>query len=80
MVKIRLSRKGSKKRPFYTIIVTDSRNSRNGLFIEKVGYFNPILNKKKNSLSLNSNRIEFWKNRGAILSNRVKSIIKKNMF
>ncbi|QJC38305.1 30S ribosomal protein S16 [Enterobacteriaceae endosymbiont of Donacia marginata] len=79
MIKIRLSRKGIKKKPFYKIIVTDSRNSRDGRFIEKLGYFNPF-NSKKNSkkkiITFNKDRINFWLSKGAILSKRVHSLIK----
>ncbi|QJC35454.1 30S ribosomal protein S16 [Enterobacteriaceae endosymbiont of Donacia proxima] len=74
MVKIRLSRKGIRKKPFYQIIVTNSRNSRDGRFIEKLGYFDPLnLNKK---LQFNKNRMDFWISKGAILSNRVYSLVK----
>ncbi|QJC34678.1 30S ribosomal protein S16 [Enterobacteriaceae endosymbiont of Donacia crassipes] len=74
MVKIRLSRKGIRKKPFYQIIVTNSRNSRDGRFIEKLGYFDPLnLNKR---LHFNKNRIDFWISKGAILSKRVYSLIR----
>ncbi|QJC34274.1 30S ribosomal protein S16 [Enterobacteriaceae endosymbiont of Donacia cinerea] len=79
MVKIRLSRKGIKKKPFYQIIVTDSRNSRDGYFIEKLGYFNPLSlqkNSKKKILKFNKERINFWLSKGAVLSKRVNSLIK----
>ncbi|MFT8229564.1 MAG: 30S ribosomal protein S16 [Enterobacterales bacterium] len=73
MVKIRLSLRGCKKRPFYQVIVSNSKSARDGKFIEKVGFFNP-LNKQK---YLNIKRIKYWINCGAILSNKVKYIIKK---
>ncbi|QJC35865.1 30S ribosomal protein S16 [Enterobacteriaceae endosymbiont of Donacia sparganii] len=79
MVKIRLSRKGIRKKPFYQIVVTDSRNSRDGRFIEKLGYFNPFnLNKdnKKLKIKFNRDRIDFWLSKGAILSKRVHNLIK----
>ncbi|QJC37084.1 30S ribosomal protein S16 [Enterobacteriaceae endosymbiont of Donacia vulgaris] len=79
MVKIRLSRKGIKKKPFYQIVVTDSRNSRDGYFIEKLGYFNPLglhKNIKKKILKFNRDRINFWLSKGAVLSKRVNSLIK----
>ncbi|QJC36679.1 30S ribosomal protein S16 [Enterobacteriaceae endosymbiont of Donacia simplex] len=79
MVKIRLSRKGTKKKPFYQIVVTDSRNSRDGYFIEKLGYFNPLglkKNIKKKILKINKDRINFWLSKGAVLSKRVCSLIK----
>lgn len=77
MVKIRLNRQGAKKRPFYQIIVTDSRNARNGRFIEKLGFFNPIEPEKNKSVSINTNRVNYWINNGAQLSNRVNSLMKK---
>lgn len=76
MVTIRLARHGAKKRPFYQIVVTDSRNPRNGRFIERVGFFNPIANKKEEGTRLNMNRIEYWIGQGASLSDRVASLIK----
>lgn len=76
MVKIRLSRNGSKKKPFYQITVTDSRNARNGNFIEKLGFFNPILKNKK-SMHVKLDRINYWSNKGAKISNRVQYILKK---
>ncbi|QJC36265.1 30S ribosomal protein S16 [Enterobacteriaceae endosymbiont of Donacia cincticornis] len=74
MVKIRLSRKGIRKKPFYQIIVTNSKNSRDGRFIEKLGYFDPLNSNKK--LQLNKKRIDFWISKGAILSKRIYSLIK----
>lgn len=74
MVKIRLTRKGCKNKPFYQIIVTDSRNARDGRFIEKIGFFNPI---KIQFSQININRVNYWVSKGAKISNRVKYIIKK---
>ncbi|QCI16062.1 30S ribosomal protein S16 [Buchnera aphidicola] len=76
MVKIRLSRYGTKKRPFYKMIVADSRCSRDGRFIEKVGYFNPIARSKSDILQLNLIRIKYWINQGAQISERSKKLIK----
>lgn len=76
MVKIRLTRKGAKKRPFYQIIVTDSRNARNGKFIEKIGFFNPIEINTNKSINIKIDRLKYWIKNGAQLSNRVNSIIK----
>lgn len=78
MVKIRLTRNGVKKKPFYQIIVTDSRKSRNGKFIEKVGFFTPFKNKKEKNTRVNLERIIYWQQKGAQLSEKVKQIIKKN--
>ncbi|ACQ68863.1 30S ribosomal protein S16 [Candidatus Hamiltonella defensa] len=76
MVKIRLARHGSKKRPFYQIVVSDSRNARDGRFLENVGFFNPVASGKAEKLRLNIDRIEHWKNVGAELSERVQALVK----
>lgn len=78
MVKIRLSRAGVKKRPFYQVIVADSRYPRNGKFIEKVGFFNPIPSQNSsNDIYINYIRIKYWIQNGASMSSRVKYLIKK---
>jgi len=76
MVKIRLSRYGTKKRPFYKIVVADSRFPRDGRFIERVGYFNPIARGKSEILKLNLERITYWTKKGAQVSERAKKLIK----
>lgn len=76
MVTIRLSRGGSKKRPFYHLTVADSRSSRDGRFIERVGFFNPIARGQEERLRVDSDRIEYWVGQGAQISDRVKSLIK----
>jgi len=76
MVTIRLSRGGSKKRPFYHLTVTDSRSSRDGRYIERVGFFNPIAKGQEERLRIDSDRIEFWLGKGAQTSDRVKSLLK----
>jgi small subunit ribosomal protein S16 len=76
MLKIRLSRGGTKKRPFYQIVVADSRNPRDGKFIEKLGYFNPLLPKSKpERLSLESERITHWIKMGAKPTLRVAKFL-----
>lgn len=75
MVTIRLSRGGAKKRPFYTVVVTDSRNRRDGRYIERLGYFNPIASGQDVRLSLNQERVQYWLNNGAQPSERVVSLI-----
>ncbi|XBC39594.1 MAG: 30S ribosomal protein S16 [Buchnera aphidicola (Chaetogeoica yunlongensis)] len=77
MVKIRLARLGSKKKPFYKIIITDSRCPRNGKFIEQVGFFKPTpnLDTLKN-ISINTSRLKYWENNGAIMSPRVIKLTK----
>lgn len=76
MVVIRLSRGGAKKRPFYHIVVADKQRSRNGRFIEQVGYFNPIAAGKDVSLNINLERIQEWIIKGAQPSDRVKHLMK----
>jgi small subunit ribosomal protein S16 len=77
MVTIRLSRGGAKKRPFYTVIVTDSRNRRDGRYIERLGFFNPIAKGKEERLNLNQERLQYWLNTGAQVSERVASLTKE---
>lgn len=77
MVTIRLARGGAKKRPFYHIVVTDSRNRRDGRFIERLGFFNPVARGNEERLRLNRERIEHWTAQGAQPSDRVASLLKK---
>ncbi|MBY5993477.1 30S ribosomal protein S16 [Ferrimonas balearica] len=76
MVTIRLARGGAKKRPFYSVVVTDSRNARDGRFIEKVGFFNPIAAGQEEKLRIDLDRVEHWVNNGAALSDRVATLVK----
>lgn len=76
MVVIRLVRGGAKKRPFYHIVVADKQRSRNGRFIERIGYFNPIAAGKDVRLTLKSDRVQYWLGNGAQASDRVKYLIK----
>jgi small subunit ribosomal protein S16 len=78
MVVIRMSRGGSKKRPFYHIVVTDSRNSRDGRFIERLGFYNPIAKGGEVRLKLDGERIEHWVSQGAGMSDRVKTLLKEH--
>jgi len=77
MVVIRLARGGSKKRPFYHVVVADSRNRRDGRYIERLGFFNPVANEKQERLRLDTARIEHWVSQGAQPSDRVASLIKQ---
>ncbi len=77
MVTIRLARTGSKKRPFYNIVVTDSRNARDGRYIERLGFFNPIARGGEERLRLNKERIEHWVSQGAQTSERVSNLLKQ---
>ncbi|KAF0190998.1 MAG: rpsP [Gammaproteobacteria bacterium] len=75
MVTIRMSRHGAKKRPFYHIVVTDSRNSRDGRYIERLGFYNPIAVAGEQGLSINSERVNHWLAQGAKASDRVAQLI-----
>ncbi len=74
MVTIRLSRGGSKKRPFYHIVVADSRRSRDGRFIEQIGFFNPVARGQEERLRVQLDRIEHWVGLGAQVSDRVSAL------
>jgi small subunit ribosomal protein S16 len=79
MLKLRLSRGGTKKRPVYKLVVADSRFSRDGRFIEKVGFFNPLLPKeKKERIGLEAERIKYWLGQGAKPTTRVARILGEN--
>jgi small subunit ribosomal protein S16 len=77
MVTIRMARGGAKKRPFYNIVVTDSRNARDGRFIERLGFFNPVAKGNEEKLRLNKERIDYWISQGAQPSDRVSMLIKQ---
>ncbi len=76
MVTIRLARGGSKKRPFYHITVADSRKARNGRYIERIGFFNPIARGQEERLRVDTARLEYWQGQGAQLSERVSKLVK----
>lgn len=78
MVVIRLSRGGSKKRPFYHVVVTDKRNRRDGRCIEQVGYFNPIARGQEQRLLIDLEKVESWIAKGAQLSDRVSQLVKES--
>ena len=78
MVVIRLARGGAKKRPFYNVVVADSRNRRDGRFIERVGFYNPIAGEADEALRLSMDRIAYWQQRGARLSDTVAGLVKKS--
>ena len=75
MVKIRLSRGGAKKRPFYHIVVTDSRNKRDGRRIERLGFFNPGARGQDERLRLDLERVDYWRGVGAQVSERVQKLV-----
>ena len=77
MVTIRLARGGSKKRPFYSILVADQRRSSRGRFIERVGFFNPVAAGKEEGLNLDTERYDHWVGQGAKPSERVAQLYKR---
>ena len=77
MVKIRLTRGGAKKRPFYHIIVTDSRSARDGRNIERVGFYNPIAAGAEKRVELNTERVKFWVGQGAQMTDKVADLYKQ---
>ena len=77
MLTIRLARAGAKKRPFFHITVADSRKPRDGRFVERVGYFNPISRGKEVRLEIDQERIDYWLSQGAQVSDRVLTLIKE---
>jgi small subunit ribosomal protein S16 len=78
MVVIRLARGGAKKRPFYNVVVADSRNRRDGRFIERVGYYNPVASGNETSLNLSMERITHWQGQGARMSDTVAMLVKRS--
>tara|TARA_R110000868_G_scaffold28031_4_gene105475 strand:- start:8428 stop:8691 length:264 start_codon:yes stop_codon:yes gene_type:complete len=78
MIKVRLARRGANKRPFYHIVVADSRKSRDGRYIEKIGYFNPIAKGQEKRIMLDAERLQYWLGVGAQATDRVRSVVKEN--
>ena len=76
MLTIRLSRGGAKKQPFYHIVATDSRSRRDGRYIERLGFFNPVARSTAEPVRLDLERIDYWVGHGAQMSDRVKKIVK----
>ncbi|ELK4870669.1 TPA: 30S ribosomal protein S16 [Pseudomonas aeruginosa] len=76
MVTIRLARGGSKKRPFYHLTVTNSRNARDGRFVERIGFFNPVATGGEARLSVDQERATYWLAQGAQPSERVAQLLK----
>lgn len=77
MVTIRLARGGAKKRPFYHITVSDSRNARDGRHIERIGFFNPVARGNEERLRIDLERANYWQGLGAQVSDRVKALLKE---
>lgn len=77
MVKIRLARGGAKKTPFYHLVVTDSRNKRDGRNIERLGFFNPVARGQEQRLRVDTERVDHWLGQGAQLSERADHLVKE---
>ena len=75
MVVIRLARGGAKKRPFYNVVVTDSRSRRDGRFIERVGFYNPVAAAHEEGLRIAQDRVAYWREHGAKLSDTVSMLV-----
>ena len=77
MVVIRLARGGAKKRPFYSLVVADSRARRDGRFIERIGFYNPIAAESEEGLRIAADRLSYWQQNGAQLSPTVARLVKQ---
>ena len=77
MVTIRLSRSGAKKRPFYHLVVTDSRNKRDGRFIERLGFFNPMAAEHEEKCRIDGERVAYWRGKGAQTSAAVDKLLRQ---
>ncbi|MBI2306022.1 MAG: 30S ribosomal protein S16 [Rhodocyclales bacterium] len=78
MVVIRLARGGAKKRPFYNIVAADSRNRRDGRFIERIGFYNPVASGAEQPLRIATDRLTYWQQNGAQLSPTVARLVKQS--
>jgi small subunit ribosomal protein S16 len=78
MVVIRLARGGAKKRPFYNMVVADSRTRRDGRFIERIGFYNPLATGKEEGLRIAADRLSYWQEQGAQLSLTVARLVKQS--
>ena len=76
MVKIRLARGGAKRRPFYHVVVADSRSRRGGRFIERIGFFNPIATENEERIRIDAARVEHWTSCGARASGSVEKLLR----
>lgn len=77
MVVIRLARGGAKKRPFFNMVVTDSRNARDGRFIERIGFYDPKAPEGREALRVNGERLGYWTSKGAQVSPTVARLVKQ---
>ena len=75
MVSIRLARSGAKKRPFYHLVAADSRRSRDGRYIERLGFYNPLAGENQESLRIDIQRVDYWLSVGGQLTDRAKKVV-----
>ena len=78
MVVVRLARGGSKKRPFYNVVAADSRNRRDGRYIERLGFYNPLAKEDQENIRLNLERVQYWADNGAQVSPAVARLVKEH--
>ena len=78
MVVVRLARGGAKKRPFYNVVATDKQNRRDGRFIERLGFYNPVASQGENALSIALDRVTYWQSQGAQLSPTVQRLLRQH--
>jgi len=77
MVVIRLARGGAKKRPFYNVVVADSRRARDGRYVERLGYYNPMAAQGEEKLRIALDRVTYWRSHGAQLSDTVRRLVRE---
>ena len=77
MVTIRLSRSGAKRKPFYHVVVADSRSRRDGRYIERIGFFNPVAKGQEETVRVDIERVDYWLSQGAQMTDRAAKIIKE---
>lgn len=77
MVVIRLARGGAKKRPFYSVVVADSRRARDGRFVERIGYYNPMAAEGEEKLRIALDRVTYWRSHGAQMSDTVRRLVRQ---
>ncbi len=77
MVIVRLARGGARKRPFFNLVVADSRSTRDGRFIERVGFYNPVAPEGQEALRIQMDRVKYWQDRGAQMSDAVSKLVKR---
>lgn len=78
MVVVRLARGGAKKRPFFNVVATDKQNRRDGRFIERLGFYNPVAAESEHAFSVSTDRVSYWQSKGAQISPTVQRLLKQH--